>query len=400
MTPKPRVKRILRLAVIVIAGFTLIGIGGITGHENVSAQPLEVLKNKSLESGDAAAGSCSVPNAVERREVQDASPKASRKGSYRVITDMAGRRVTVPVTISKVLSTSPPPTTFLYMIAPDKLGGWIGATSRESMKFILKEYHDLPVFGWNRRSANYEAYIAAQPDIVLVGGGIETDLSTIDLTQEKFGAIPVVCVDNTRNAIGYAETIRFIDNLLGLPERAELLIGYYQDVLNEVQTKVAGIPKEKQVRVYYAEGNNGLSTDPSGSPHSQLIDVCGGANVAVCKFASGSGMTAVTMEAVLLWQPEVIITTSSEFAAQVYNDATWKKIPAVQRHHVYLTPSQPYNWFDRPPGVNRIVGIPWTAHILYPDLFPEDWFRMRVKKFYEIYYHYKLSDDELNSLLW
>jgi iron complex transport system substrate-binding protein len=391
--------RIFRMAVFVITGIALAGPGGIAGRWNVSAQQLEALTDAPTEAGNAATVSSSDTPAAERRGARNASQETSSKGSCRVITDMAGRAVTVPATISKVLSTSPPPTTFLYMIAPDKLGGWIGAASRQSMKFIPREYRNLPVFGWNRGAANYEAYIAAQPDVVLVGGGIGTDPSTIVLTQEKFGTIPVVCVDNTRNATGYAETIRFIGDLLGVPERAEVLIGYYQDVLDEVHTKVAAIAEQKKVRVYYAEGNNGLSTDPSGSPHAQLIDVCGGVNVATCKFASGSGMTAVTMEAVLVWQPEVIITTSSEFAVQVYNDATWKRIPAVHAHHVYLTPSQPYNWFDRPPGVNRIVGIPWTAHILYPDIFPDDWFRMRVKKFYEIYYHYTLSDDELNSLL-
>jgi len=315
---------------------------------------------------------------------------------YRTITDMAGRKVMIPKTISKVLSTSPPPTTFIYMLAPEKLGAWLSSPSN---KYIPTAYRDMPVFKWGKESINYEAYIAAHPDIIFVGSETGTDLSKIDLTQEKLGKIPVVCVDNTRNATGYAETIRFIGNVLGVPDRAEVLIAYYQNVLNEVQTKVAAIPEKKRVRVYYAEGDNGLSTDPSGSTHSQLIDVCGGINVANCVINSGSGMTQVTIESVLMWKPDMIITTSQEFATQAYNDETWKKIPAVQNHRIYLTPSQPFNWFDRPPGINRIVGIPWTAHLLYPDIFPEDWFKKKAKEFYSIFYHYELSDEDLRSLL-
>ena len=320
--------------------------------------------------------------------------------STHTIIDMAGRQVQVPTTINKVLSTSPPPTTFIYMLAPDKLGGWLGRGAREQTKFIPRTYQNLPTYAWGRQSTtHYEAYIAARPDLVLIGCEQATGESRTDLTQEKMGVIPVVCVDDARNAIGYAPTLRFIGNLLGVGDRAEALITYYENVLDEVQGKVAAIALTDRVRVYYAEGNNGLSTDPSGSPHAQLIDICGGINVADCQLASGSGQMPVTMESVLMWRPEVIITTSQAFAGHAPGDASWKKTPAVQHRRVHLTPSQPFNWFDRPPGVNRIVGIPWTAHVLYPDLFPQPWMKRKVKAFYALFYHYALSDAELDILL-
>lgn len=60
-----------------------------------------------------------------------ALPEATRpKPSTRTITDMGGRKVQVPTTINKVLSTAPPPTTFVYMLAPEKLGGWLGGATR------------------------------------------------------------------------------------------------------------------------------------------------------------------------------------------------------------------------------------------------------------------------------
>ena len=327
-----------------------------------------------------------------------ATPAAA--GSFRTIKDMAGRTVVIPGTIKKVLSTSPPPTTFVYMLAPEKLGAWIGPSPQQTgAKFVPKEYRDKPSFRWGRQLTPYEAYIAALPDLVFCGFESGNDTSHVSVTQEKLGAIPVVCVVNTRNATGYAETLRFMGDVLGVPDRAEQLTGYYQGVLDEVRTKVAAVPGEKRVRVYYAEGNDGLSTDPAGSVHSQLIEVCGGVNVADCQITSGAGMTAVTMESVLLWKPGVIITSSPEFAAHVYGDDTWKMIPAVRNRHVHLTPSRPYNWFDRPPGVNRIAGIPWTAHLFYPELFPDDWFAKRIKEFYSLYYHYELGDGDLRSLL-
>lgn len=335
--------------------------------------------------------------AQQTLDSRSGSDRTELYSSTRTITDMAGRQVIIPVNISRVLCTSPPPTSFVYMLAPDKLGGWQSSPSNESKKYIPSAYWNLPVLSWS--PVNYEAYIAMHPDLVFIGceSGM-TDSSLANLTQEKFGTIPVVCVDNARNATEYGPTLLFMGDILNVPDVAAKENAYYQGVLDEVQTRVSTIPEDNRVRVYYAEGSNGLSTDLIGSPHSQLIDVCGGLNVAGSS-TTGSVSSTVTRESVLMWKPDVIITTSKEFFAQVYDDPTWQQVPAVRNHRVYLTPSQPNNWFDRPPGVNRIVGIPWTAHILYPDLFPEDWFRKNAKEFYAIFYHYNLSDAELSSLL-
>ncbi|MGD9160202.1 MAG: hypothetical protein PVG39_17435 [Desulfobacteraceae bacterium] len=105
------------------------------------------------------------------------------------------------------------------------------------------------------------------------------------------------------------------------------------------------------------------------------------------------------MESVLVWKPDVIITTSRIFAENAPDDETWQLVPAVRNNKIYVAPSQPYNWFDRSPRENRIVGIPWTAHVLYPDLFPKEWFRARAKEFYDLFYHYKLTDEDLDDLL-
>ena len=316
---------------------------------------------------------------------------------FREITDMAGRRVKIPKTVNKVLSTSPPPATFVYMLAPEKLGGWFFKATREASKFIPEQYRNIKILGWGRKASNYEAYIAQRPDVVFVGYEMETDPTRIDLIQEKFGRIPVVCVDNTRNAVGYGDTILFMGYVLGVPARAQVLVDYYNEVLAEVQQKTAAIPGKDRVRVYYAEGANGLATDPAGSFHSQLIEVCGGINVADCKLSSGSGMTGVTMESVLMWRPEKIITTSPEFVRHAYGDSSWKRTYPVQHQLIYCAPQAPFNWFDRPPGVNRIAGIPWTAHILYPELFSQAWFQSKIKTFFSLYYHYDLSDEDLSA---
>ena len=82
----------------------------------------------------------------------------------REITDMAGRKVTVPAAenIESVFSAGPVAAIFLYMVAPDKLLGWNYELNDVEKSIILDKYQDLPNFGMGD-AVNYEAVIAANP---------------------------------------------------------------------------------------------------------------------------------------------------------------------------------------------------------------------------------------------
>jgi iron complex transport system substrate-binding protein len=70
----------------------------------------------------------------------------------------------------------------------------------------------------------------------------------------------------------------------------------------------------------------------------------------------------------------------------------------VKDHAVYEAPQFPFNWIDRPPSVNRIIGIKWLANTFYPDRFHDD-MRAETRKFYKLFYHRDLTEAELNQLL-
>ena len=57
---------------------------------------------------------------------------------------------------------------------------------------------------------------------------------------------------------------------------------------------------------------------------------------------------------------------------------------------MYEVPTAPFNWFDRPPSVNRMIGIKWLANLLYPNVFRYD-MAAEVKDFYAKFYHYNLG---------
>ncbi len=318
----------------------------------------------------------------------------------RTITDMAGRTVVVPSEIRSILCTSPPSTNLVYMVAPDRLAGWSFAPEKE---YTPAKYAALPVVGgwFGKESGNYENFISMKPDIVVEGyttdGGAAG--ATVAERQEKMGSIPVIAVEDTTSSTGYSAPIRFMGDLLGEEEQAGAMIAFYEGVLATVTERVASIPDDERVGVYYAEGPKGLSTDPTGSHHSELIELCGGKNIADCALTPGMGMTEVSMEQIIRWDPEVILAGEPEFYATVRTDPLWQDITAVKDDRVYLIPRTAFCWFDRPPGINRIIGIPWTAKVLYPELFSDMDLEDLIREYHEIFIHVSLTDDQIQGIL-
>jgi len=332
-----------------------------------------------------------------------AQPAVSSEKNTRTITDMVGRTHEVPVNITRVLSTAPPTTISVYVLAPDKLIGVNFEPNKQNGKVYMPEkYRALPnVGGWfGKQTGNFETFIEMDPDVILDGDvGVGNFTSTLAERQQKFGAIPNVGVLDARTATQYDNSIKFLGSLLGAEEQAASLSEFYNRVLSTVTSRVSSIPENERVRVYYAEGPKGLLTDPTGSMHSELIEVAGGKNVADCAITPGMGQTPVSMEQVTKWNPDVIIAGDPTFYASVYNDTLWKDIPAVKNRRVHLVPQSPFPWFDRPPGVNRIIGIPWTAKVLYPEKFRDIDMPALTKEFYSRFYHYDLKDEDVNNLL-
>ena len=330
------------------------------------------------------------------------TPSTVENSGSKNITDMIGRAIEIPNSLNKVVATSPPMTTVVYMIAPEKLTALNFEWTDDEKVYVPSKYQGLPnIGGWyGTQDGSYEEFIASEPDIVIesIDEGGDGDLSTVNERQSKFGKIPVVAVNDTTSVEKVDSSISFIGEVIGAQDNAKKLTDFNDKYLDEVHKKSSQISDKKNV--YYAEGNDGLKTNPSGSVHGQLIDLVGGNNVAnsLSQGNTTSGVQ-VSIEQVISWNPDVIITTDADFYAKVYNDSNWQNINAVKNHEVYLSPQSPFKWFDRPVGANMIIGVPWTAKVIYPDQYNDIDMVGATKEFYSNFYHYDLSDDQAKQIL-
>jgi iron complex transport system substrate-binding protein len=110
------------------------------------------------------------------------------------------------------------------------------------------------------------------------------------------------------------------------------------------------------------------------------------------------GLANVSIEQVLVWNPDVIVTIDQDFAAGVRSDPGWASLAAVKAGRVHLSPKMPFGWVDFPPSVNRLIGLWWLGKILYPDLFKED-LRELTRDFYSKFYHVTPTGAQVDHVL-
>lgn len=342
--------------------------------------------------------------AATEEPTQSAEQDATQEtAETREITDMAGRKVTVPTAenIESVFSAGPVAAIFLYMVVPDKLLGWNYELNDVEKSIILDKYQDLPNFGMGD-AVNYEAVIAANPTIAINSGKInDAMVSDCDALSESLG-IPVVAVDNELN--NSAEAFRFMGELLGVEDHAEELAQYAEQVFTDINV-LSDIPEEKKVSVYFGNGEDSLETAPRGSQHAQILDAINAVNVADLELGDGSRVQ-ISAEQLLAWDPDVIVVngepkadkSGNSAAEDILSNPDYASLKAVQDQMVYGTPNAPFSWVDRPAGPNRLIGMRWFSALIYPEYIKCD-INEEIHKFFDLFYHVDLSDEQLENVL-
>jgi iron complex transport system substrate-binding protein len=319
-----------------------------------------------------------------------AQPAAAR------VTDATGRDIRVPAHVDRVYAAGPPASVLVFAVAPDKLIGWTRALRPDEAAYLPERYAKLPETGrltGRGGTANLEVVLASRPDLIVdAGSTAPTYVSLAERVQAQTG-IPYALLDGHLNAVPGA--LRTLGRMLGDESSAERLASYFERELNDIRRRVSSVPVASRPRVYYGRGPEGLQTGGRRSINVEALDFLGARNVAA---EVPAGLITVPIEQVLLWDPQVILTSDAEFWSAVWRDPRWRAVAAVSERRVYLSPHLPFGWFDFPPGANRLLGLWWAGSKLYPDAFRVD-LRAKVREFFGLFYHRVPSQAQIDALL-
>lgn len=335
--------------------------------------------------------------AQTEKEETKADPDTEGTVSF---TDSVGRTVEIPTQIKRLAPSGHLAQMILYSIDPDRLIGWGSLPNEIAQKYIPKEYVDLPEFGafyGAKADLNVEALLGANPQIVIDLGQVKGDemAAELDALQEQIG-IPVIFIEAELDTM--KEAYATLGVILQEEERTALLGNYVEETLEMAKDNLVVLTEEQKLKVFYGEGDTGLQTNPPQSIHTEVINLVGGINVAEMPQGSGAGMNEISIEQLLGWDPDVILFGPDSIFETVSEDPLWQEIRAVQEDKYYEIPIGPYNWMGRPPAVNRVLGIRWLGNLLYPDVFDYD-MKEETKIFYDLFYRYELTDQEVEELL-
>ncbi|QDQ88591.1 iron ABC transporter substrate-binding protein [Alcaligenaceae bacterium SJ-26] len=299
--------------------------------------------------------------------------------------------------VRRIASAGPLADVMLISLVPDKLLGISTHNIPESRKkFFPESVRHLPNTGriaGRGTTFPMESLLALQPDLILdLGNTSDTYTSTAERVFQQTG-IPYLVMSGRLDASG--EQLRTLGEMLGAAERGQTLGRFADRVLADarrLREQTAAHP----VRVFFGRSADGLETGLSGSIHAEVIDTVGGYNVAA---AAGKELLArVSMEQLIQWDPDVILTQDANYFERLRHDPLWKDLRAVQTGRIYLAPTMPFGWLDHPPGINRLLGILWCTHVFHPEVLPLARYEAAVAEYFELFYGYRLAPGELATL--
>ena len=311
-----------------------------------------------------------------------------------LFTDSIGREVELPKSVERIAPSGPLAQIILYTLSPDKIAGWSSKFTEGQEEYIDKSYTDLPVFGnFYGDTLNLEALMVAKPQIIIDVGevkpNIKEDMSGI---QDKTG-IPTIFIE--MNIDSMIEAYSTLGKILGEEMQADKISEYIEKTLKDINMKLGDIEENKSVYYCQDEGLTGIVAD---SIHGDVIYYAGGINVVQVEETIRGGAAEISMEQLLLWNPQVILFAPGSIYDDVLQKPEWKELAAIKGNSYYEIPGEPYNWMGRPPSVNRLIGIKWLSNLLYPEVFDYD-MEKEAKEFYKLFYHCDVTDVQLKGLL-
>ncbi|MBV9214599.1 MAG: cobalamin-binding protein [Acidobacteria bacterium] len=270
----------------------------------------------------------------------------SRRSATRVVTDDLGRKVTVPVRITRVVSTAPSVTENIFAVgAGDRL---VGVTTfcnyPEEAKSIAKVGDTM--------NPNMETIVALKPDVVLVSSASQLENFTKVLEQNGIA----VYVTNPTSLQGVFKNLKELGDLLGTREQAEKLVG---DLVVRTLTESPSLPP-KNNRVFIQISKEPLFTIGKDSFLNEVVGAAGGESVTE---GVATAYPKLSKETASGLNPDVIILSDSP-DNQEPNEA-FRNSPAVKNGRVYKINAD----IISRPGPRLVDALEEIARDLHPEKF-------------------------------
>lgn len=308
----------------------------------------------------------------------------------RVVQDGDGKDVTIPANVTKVAPT---------IGAMDAITAMLGSADKISatVKGVPDMFYTVypQVKEAKEDTSSVEGIIASGAQVVYGVNRFTDD----QLAQLESAGVVMVPISNLSTPEDIQKAVTIIGNILGgdAPEAATAFNDYYSGNISKSQDLSSGVDDPLSVLpLNYASGS--WATVNSSDILSTYLDEAGAKNVAADYEGTKNGTRmSVTAEQILQWDPEALVVLDQASYDKVMSDPSLSTLSAVKNKRVYVQPSGVYLWSVR--SAEGALEPLWLGSVLYPDKFADVDMNQEVRDFYQKFYDYELSDDELKTIM-
>ena len=334
------------------------------------------------------AGCSSTPDANNTPSASTSTTAEAPDATTRVITDQYGNEIEIPANVERVAATIGAFGHITTVVGgQDKL---VAAIPSLSEGLFHDVWPDANPDGHD--PSNVEELIAAGTQVVY-GPNFTDEVAD----QLNAAGIVVVTIDRFGTPEEMMSVITLVGEILGddAPEKAAAFNEYYADTIADVEERVADVPESEHIKTLNLRvGGDGYSTVDGNDISSAYVTSAGG-TVVSADFDTSSG--SVGAEQIIAWAPDVIFTMGNASREQILNDPALATVPAVANGKVYTEPEGTYPWSVR--SAEGVLMPVFLGTILHPDEFEDVDLAAVTKDFYEQFYGYDLSQDQLDAIL-
>jgi iron complex transport system substrate-binding protein len=309
------------------------------------------------------------------------------------VVDMGGRTVEIPGVIKKI-ATFGANGVLNTMVETLGCGAKIANQMRSNFtktdkwkyQFVFApQLNDCPVL--ETTEIDMEAVLQLNPDICLC----MTLATAIQLEEKGLAALYL----EWQTLADVEPCITLLGRVFGKEDIAADYMDYFNNKVAEAGSLTAGIAEQDRKKVLYG----GITS--YSQPHAIAewwIYQAGGYSVT----SDGRNVEEIThpsytLEDILMWNPDVMVTTETAMADELRAMDTLKDVNAIKNNEIYYIPTVAHVWGNRTP--EQPLTIFWMMNKLYPDIMSIDTLKEEIRYFYSHFFLTELTDAQITEII-
>ena len=341
--------------------------------------------------------SASHPSENDSQNVDDQKEGTSSESpsapTERIVVDSGGTEVTVPAEVKTVMTFG---SCGVINTLIETLGcGWMIANNMSPRFADNAAWHyqyefapqmaDLPQYENASGEIDIEGVVAAAPDLIVV-----MQAATAETLRDKGLTVLYIDYGNGKTSEAVTDAMNILGEALGVPEAAQAYSDYIDEMVAKIADVTSSLQEEDKKKVLY--GNVTQFTNP----HiliEWVIDAAGGISCTADIHESGS--VQFTAEDVLAWNPDVIMMITDN-SAELKADEKINSVNAIVNDQMFVFPTVGHFLTG---SSEAPLGILWLTYHLYPDLYTAEELADDIYYFYDTFFNYPMSDEEIDSII-